>query len=514
MDWLAIHLPDLSLEVHTRGAETPGPVAVSRRARREEILGCNGPAAALGVRPGMPLGGALALAADLRVLSRDEAAERAALERLAAWCQRFTPTVSLAPPQALVLEVAQSLRLFGGAEAILDQAGAGVAGLGYRALCCLAPTPGGALVLAASGGRGIVADATALRQTLARLPLAALGTALDLTPQVRADLRRMGLARVADLLRLPRAGLAERLGEGRITTLARILGERPDPRRRFDPPPRYRGRIELLEEVEHAGALIFPCRRLIEELCGLLIGRQRGAQRLDWRLGHARAPETRFSLGTARPERDPNRWLTLLRGRLERLALPGPVRAVALAVNGLEALPPEGLALFPELEVAAAPDPGLLDRLRSRLGEGAVRGLAPAADHRPERAWHWCAPGHPAAVPGRKRRPLWLLPEPLPLERCHRPEPGEVDDVGGPPAGFAGPAVRPIRFRMERGPFPGGCIEVVDLGEERERIETGWWDDQEVARDYFVATTVRGERLWIYRECRGRRGWYLHGLFG
>jgi protein ImuB len=54
----------------------------------------------------------------------------------------------------------------------------------------------------------------------------------------------------------------------------------------------------------------------------------------------------------------------------------------------------------------------------------------------------------------------------------------------------------------------------LDLGMERERIETGWWDGQEVARDYFVATTTIGERLWIYRELKGRRGWFLHGLFG
>jgi protein ImuB len=51
------------------------------------------------------------------------------------------------------------------------------------------------------------------------------------------------------------------------------------------------------------------------------------------------------------------------------------------------------------------------------------------------------------------------------------------------------------------------------LGRERERIETGWWDGFEVARDYFVATTAKGERLWIYRELRGSRGWFLHGLF-
>ncbi|HEY4637759.1 MAG TPA: DNA polymerase Y family protein, partial [Burkholderiales bacterium] len=42
-----------------------------------------------------------------------------------------------------------------------------------------------------------------------------------------------------------------------------------------------------------------------------------------------------------------------------------------------------------------------------------------------------------------------------------------------------------------------------------ERIESGWWDGDDVARDYFIA--ARGASLaWIYRA---REGWFLHGLF-
>jgi protein ImuB len=46
-----------------------------------------------------------------------------------------------------------------------------------------------------------------------------------------------------------------------------------------------------------------------------------------------------------------------------------------------------------------------------------------------------------------------------------------------------------------------------------ERIESGWWDGQDVSRDYYLAASPTGERLWIFRERRGARGWYLHGLF-
>ena len=45
----------------------------------------------------------------------------------------------------------------------------------------------------------------------------------------------------------------------------------------------------------------------------------------------------------------------------------------------------------------------------------------------------------------------------------------------------------------------------------RRRIESGWWDGNNVARDYFVARMQNEALVWIYRERGG--GWYLHGLF-
>jgi protein ImuB len=475
--WLAIHLPALPLEVYARSLQLEVPLAVSHRDKGEKILLGNRQAAECGVHSGMPVGAAHALVADLKILPRKPRAEHAALTGLAAWCGRFTPEVSLEPPNALVLEVAGSLQLFGGAEALLEQVADGVAGLGYRACCCLAPTPGGALVLAACGHRGVIPHLDALRTALAKLPLASLGFGR----QGLEDLRRMGLRRIGELLRLPRAGLAERFGVERVQHLLRLLGKAPDLRRRFEPPVHYRGRIELPAEVVRADALIFPCRRLLEELGGFLTGRQSGVQQLTWHLHHGEQRETRLILGSGRPERDPQLWLELLRERLTRLVLPAGVRALTLGACELQPLSPAAGELFPELARRRAPDTRLLDRLRARLGDDAVRGLALVADHRPERAWRWCAPGEVGAGRGRPDRPLWLLAEPLPLQ-----------------------------VRNRRPCWDGE----LDLGVERERIETGWWDGHEVARDYFVATTTRGERLWIYRDLNGRRGWFLHGLFG
>jgi len=483
MNWLALHLPLLSLEVYERGLQAALPLAVSQR---ERLVVCNPLAQAQGVRPGLAESAGRALLKDLRILPRNEDAERAALERLAAWAMRFSDQVSLEPPRALVLESARSLRLFGGADALHRQVAAGIAELGYRGHCVLAPTPAGALVLAATGAEGPVPDIDALHQALSALPVAALGferRALD-------DLARMGLKRIQDLLRLPRDGFAERFGIERLYQLERMLGERADPRRPFTPPTRFSAELELPAEVPDAAALVFAGRRLLDELCGFLLARQAGVQRLSWRLYHAdigadtdRGP-TCVRLGCARPERDPRRWLELLRERLERLRLPAPVRAIALSSETLRPLAPANGELF--ANAALEPDPALLDRLRARLGSEAVRGLALVADQRPERAWRWCGAGdriHDRASGGivRGDRPLWLLPEPVVLPR-----------------------------RAQR-PWLDGPL---DLGSGCERIETGWWDDFDVARDYYVATAASGERLWIYREMYGERRWFLHGLFG
>jgi protein ImuB len=477
MHWLAIHLPALPLEVYPRSLDSPLPLAVGLDPRGEHILLCNAVAAGRGIRPGLASGAALALAADLRILPRRPEAEQAALERLAAWCLRFTPQVSLAPPHALVLDVAASLHLFGGAEALLTRVRQGIAGLGYGRSCCLAPTPGGALTLAGQGRDLIIAGRSELRSALAALPVTALG----FDRRGHADLAAMGLRQLADLLRLPRSGLAKRFGPGLVREIRRLLGDESDPRPAFVPPARYTGELELPVEAPEAGALVFACRRLIEELCGYLLGRQAGVQRLAWRLSHADLPDTVVPLGTSTPSRAPEVWLGLLRERLGHLTLRAPVRTLTLTAGEVRPLPPGPLDLFPEQRSAGTPDPHLLDRLRSRLGDEAVRGLQTLPDHRPEHAWRWCLPGEGCTGSGRFDRPLWLLPEPKPLE-----------------------------VRSQR-PWYGGPL---NLGMERERIETGWWDGFQVARDYFVATAASGERLWVYRECHGRRGWFLHGLFG
>jgi len=480
MLWLCLHLPDLSLEVFTRGRDEDGaPLAVWHgRGSTQHILIVDAAAARLGLTPGMTLAAAHAVAGALLALQRDESLERAALEGVAAWAGRFTPLISLAPPRSLLLEVGSSLTLFGGLRTLRREVDNGARAQGHRPLLACAPTPLAAMLLARSGRGSDVTSTAALPGALADLPL----SCLDLPPERLERLARMGVRRFGECLRLPRAGLARRLGGGLVADLDRALGRRPDPRRPYQPPPRFRAALPLPVEVEDTGALLFGANRLLQGLTGYLTARGAGVLGLVLRLNHHRRAATRVRLGLAAPSRDADHLMLLLRERLAAVTLPATVTELVLQSDGMAPLAPQSQALFPGGEASVARDHTLLERLRARLGSDAVRGLRALPEHRPERAWSYTAGAQPVpavALPPR-RRPSWLLAAPRPLAVQNG-----CPCLNGPLA-------------LETGP---------------ERIESGWWDGGDAARDYFVARDASGARFWIFQDLRAPGRWFLHGIF-
>jgi len=481
MLWLAVHLPHLSLDRLRRGLrpeDAVAPLAVFDAAGgRQWIHARNRAAAEAGVTPGMALGAALSLCGGLRTLARDAEAEGAALRNLAAWAGQFTPEVSLQQTNGLLLEVEASLSLFGGLEPLRTSLARGLRELGYRARLAAAPTPIGAWLLARAGHAAPVTDRVQLAALLRRLPIERLERP---QPLIEA-LRGMGLRCVGDCLRQPRAGLAKRLGPEFVHYLDRALGRLPDPRRPYQPPDTFESLLTLPAEVDDTGALLFAARRLLLELAGFLRARGRGVQHITLELRHAKQAASTIDLGLVRPTRDPDHLLRLLRERLDRHTLAAPVEAIALRAARLVALTQCDRDLFNNKETEGQDWPQLVEHLRARLGPDAVQGLRSAPDHRPERAWRFCEPGRSSTAAQGAARPVWLLEAPQPLQ----------DTQGFPWLGG--------RLTLTRGP---------------ERIETGWWDGGDTARDYFIAENPRRERFWVYRERRTPRRWFLHGIFG
>jgi len=404
----------------------------------------------------------------------DEAA--AALPRLARQAQRFTSFVSIEAPDALLLEVKGSLRLFGSAQRLHADIDACWADLAVPARSAIAPTTLAALWCARAGARALIEDPALLAGSLARLPVACTAWDADRLQ----TLRSMGVASIGELLRLPRAGLARRFGPAAVLDLDIALGRSSAPRRIFVLRERFRERCDFETEIEHAAYLEQALEPVLERCAAFLRTRQAGIQGVELRLRHRAALPTRLRLGLASVTSEYRRLRDVLAQRLLGLELAFPVRAVEVISGRLQPLSASSLGIFAGQGGAQGRDTAvqLVERLRARLGMRAVYGLSTICEHRPEAAWRrvhalqlaaaaMAESPAGAALP----RPLWLLEAPLPLS---------------PADGVA-----------EEGP---------------ERIESGWWDGRGVARDYYVVRQSHGERWWIFQERHSKR-WYLHGVF-
>lgn len=446
------------------------------------------------MRVGQKLSTALGLQPGLAVFERETTRENAALESLACWAGRFSPTVSLASPAGLLLEIGGCLRLFGGVEAIVDAVLAGCAEQSYSTRWSVAPSPLGARWLAQAGASQTHQEVVTMQAALAALPCAVPAWPAE----VENRLASFGLKHLGDLLALPSASMRQRIGNGPLDDLLRAWGELPDLQLPFIFPEKFSIEIELPARVEHAEALAFAGQRLFAALAGWLHGRQLLVRACTLQLKHDDGSLSPLVLRFAEPAADEGRFLRLLREHLSRLQLTAPVEALRLQADEVVNKPGVSEHLFDQAP-AGEGVLACLERLRARLGEVAVQVLGQKADYRPECATlgldaslDFSLPGPSTAAlskPGdqeacKASRPLWLLPEPQALS----------ERVGNP---------------QWHGPLK--------LLSRAERLESGWWDEGErasagdVRRDYFVARNPLGQWAWVFRDAEG---WYLHGLFG
>lgn len=491
--WISIFFNNLSLEIHFNsnyGGDALPRAIVAAKGNRVRILFCNSVATRLGIYPGQTLNTALALAPDLEAVDRDPGAETRAMQELATWAMRFTPAVSLDPSNALLLDVRGSLQLFGGLEKLRGAISAGLGKHGYRFAIACAPTALAALWFAKSGRDAVVFDPAELPGQLGDLSIDCMGWPAD----TLRLLTGIGVATVGECIRLPRDGLARRLGPARLAELDQAFGARPEPRAFHQPPRSFAANLDLPVESTDASLVLTAVQKLLTRLEDFL-RRHQGTVQLLWISLYRRdAPAMLERIGLLRASADTAYLLELARMRLDDMRLDAPVVAVGLQAPMLDSSPASDQDLLGDQQDRRENALALVEQLQVRLGAEAVHGIRSVLEHRPEAAWRRVAFSALASTRRDRagaaviespyapvsRRPVWMLEEPKAL--------------------YA-PGGRPV------------FGDALEFEGDPERIETGWWDGRDIRRDYYVARDRRGIRLWIFRDCRESR-WYLHGLFG
>lgn len=376
--WLYIDFTRLALQCQFSTLESAIPQLLLNT--RSGIEQCNGAAEALGVRPGMNTATAYCLLTDAETALYDALAEREQLQRLALLLYQACADIRLCPPSGLSLEIGSMMRLYQGLDALISTLRDRLEHSGFHYRWACGHTAQAAQVLAINDQPLISSDRKQLINALNPIAVTRLG----IDAKDAARLEGMGLHRYDELRKLPRAELGYRFGPALLQGLSAL--ETPDTLgHRFEIPPHFDERIELSHEAEHSASLLFPVKRLLTNLEDYLKARQRLADSLYLRLTHRNQPATRLRIQAVQGSRSAQEWLSLINLRLERLVLPAPVLTLQLQARRFRADPaPSGDLLgtaYPEADADR-----LLSLLVSRLGHHRVHTLTTTADPRPEHA--------------------------------------------------------------------------------------------------------------------------------
>ncbi len=482
---------------------TTPTVVVARSVNAVRIQALDERAQALGLHVGLGLADARARHPDIAVVDADDPADAAALKGLAEACRRYTPTVTLDPPDGLFLDVTGCAHLWGGEAALLADLTARVEGAGYACRAALADTAGLAWALVRWGEGGVIAPGER-EGPLAPLPIAAL----RLPGEIVEALARVGLKRVGQLLDTPRAPLARRFGAEVLSRLDQALGLKGEARTAEPEALPWRADRRLFDPVSSEADVLGIALGLAEALSRRLEAEGKGGRLFGLELFRLDGAVKRLKVACARPLRDPKRIAALFAERLatlnEGLEADYGFDLLRLWALKVEPLAAEALRLDGEANGAHAVE-ALADRLSVRLGPKAVTRAVPCDAWRPEDAVAMVGVGEgpaapwaaetPAAYAGAPLRPVRLFAAPEPLEAM-----AEAPD--GPPARFTW---RRLARRVVRAEGP-------------ERISGDWRDPNDGGdRDYWRVEDEGGRRYWLFRQGlyapEQDPRWFLHGLF-
>ena len=318
------HWPIQRLLVARPELEQRGIVLSARDPRRGEyVVACCPKAQASGIRPGMLRAEASTLlqraevdkprratadrtasTADMRravyFQLHDPQADRQALESLAQSCEMFSPLVGLDQPQhaeGLWLEVAGVAPRWGGEDKLAAQVMERVWQQGYRGRMALADTLGAAWGLVrygrmtaphgekneeTNGEHSVLLRVPAGQtpQALRSLPIQALRLS-DPTLQL---LQRLGIERIEQLLALPRAGLAARLGNEVLQRWDQASGALEEILVPHRPAPRFQAHWALESPSCERSTIEQVVQHLCHHVAQQLAFRSRGAMQIRCRL--------------------------------------------------------------------------------------------------------------------------------------------------------------------------------------------------------------------------------------
>jgi protein ImuB len=441
----------------------------------------------------MPLSEASALT-KLHLEKFDPRADRMALEKLAKWCEQFSPTVAVEGPDCLLMDMTGLAHLYNGEDVLVDQVQRAFRKLQLVTRIAVTDTFTAAWAITHFGDREVVlVPPGEVKESLTHLPVASL----NLCEAINVTLFELGIEEIGQLLTLSPKSLAARFDSQLLDRLQQATGEIQESITPYHHTPDLTAVHEFEYPVSDRRILEFVLGELLETTIAKLLAERKGITKFTCEFVSEFSKPIRIPVALYQATAQLKHLKELIELKLEKLFLEGPVNKVRLLINTTALLTTSQLELFEgeNSNEQIRQRSLLVNRLTSRLGETAVLRAVLIPDAQAEFAYRYQPVTLAKSRNNRKsvkiakpfQRPLQLLPVPSPLK--------VVGVLAGPPKQFEW---RGEAFRIHAVSRP-------------ERIEVGWWRGNYVRRDYFRVETEQGNRFWLFRDRQGR--WFLHGIF-
>ncbi|TWU60701.1 DNA polymerase IV [Rubripirellula tenax] len=497
---------------------------------------------------------------DVVVQRHDEHLDRQQLDQVAWWMQQtISPMVAIESLdthpwaghlrhqcESLICDIAGIAHLFGGEAGTLDAVTTLLTSMGLAGRLAIADSVGAAWAVAhtriakshAAEDRCFIVPPGDDRAAIEDLPV----TGLRIAPETAETLGRLGVETIGHLLRLPRSGIAPRLGIGLVRRIEQALGEVDEPVGVYHAEAEHSETLSMEYPTTDSRILADRIERLTDQVRAGLATRQRGALRLTCRLDLSIHPPLTLDIGLFAPSADAKHLSGLLVHRLEQIRLRSAVERLTVSVTLTGPLRTVQTPLFESASptrstssthsLSGSSISRLIDSLSGRLGRNAVVELKLTGDPLPENAYQTFPMAgnligdsnrsgrhrrshathrryssfHPSPTDA-MRRPVALLKNPLPLS------------IAWADSSFACDTCLPTlpeRLRIH------GVTHRIVRHWGPERIETGWWKGPSINRDYYRIETDRNQWWWIFRQTISKVAgqpsdatyrWMLHGHF-
>ncbi|MGR5057909.1 Y-family DNA polymerase [Vibrio rotiferianus] len=463
--WIYLHFPRLQLDALFGDNQEQAVVIVE--SQRCRIIQYNEIAEQQGIKTNMGLGSAASLCRDLQVHPYHPQTELSKLQEIAQWLYLITSDVVLMPSQGILLRATPMLNLYEGLQNYWTKVSAHLSELRLSFQFGCGFSPFAAKLMALAGANFISEDKSAMQQALSPLPL----TLTDLSSTTVEKLQCVGVTTLQGLLELPLQDIARRFDIDLVNYVGRLTGQFKHPVDFYHPTESFQVYLELLFEIENVQWVEKPLAKLLRQLETFLKLRDKVAFELCLTLHQRDKQAQHLLLTSAQGDYLCQRWQQLASLSLESVTLNGPVIGLTLQVKR-QGEPLSSARDFFAGQKGQMNALELLSLLQAKLGKSAVLKPNIACDPRPEKASQYRPadePDMPINTIPSLLRPAMQLPEPIALQE-------QVSLVHGP-----------------------------------ERIVSGWWDGDEIMRDYYIAHTKQGRWLWVFRD--QHKHWFLHGYF-